>query len=87
MIKYFIRETSLENHPLYFVASCLCTKGGNANAQLWGLEDKKMCNIAHHFSGKLTIPLFVLPAIFLSGIDCSDVFCGQITIKRKENRK
>ena len=26
-----------------------------------------MCDIHHHFRGKLTIPLFVLPAIFLFG--------------------
>jgi hypothetical protein len=53
-----------------FLASCLCVKGGNANAQIWGLEDKKMCNLPHHLSGKLTKPLIVLLAIFLFDIVC-----------------
>ena len=40
-----------------------------------------MCDIPHHFSGKLTIPLLVLPAIFLFGIGC---FVRKRTIMSKK---
>ncbi len=40
-----------------------------------------MCNLPHHFSGKLTIPLIVLPAIFLFGIGCF-VRKGKIVSKK-----
>ena len=66
----FIEKTSLENHPFLFLVSYMRTKGGNWNAQILEVEDKKMCNIPHHFSSKLTIPLLMLPAIFLLGIGC-----------------
>jgi hypothetical protein len=42
------------------------------------VEDKKMCDIHHHFSGKLTIQLFVLPTIVLIVVlGAQDVLAGQ----------
>ena len=46
-----------------------------------GEEDKKMFNLPHHFIGKLTIPLLVLPSIFLFGIFC---FVRKWTIMSKK---
>jgi len=44
----------------------------------WGAEDKQMCNIPHHFSGKLTIPLLIFLAIVLMVVlDAQDVLAGQ----------
>ncbi len=51
------------------------------DTQGWGTEDKKICNIAHHFSGKLTITLLVLLAIFLFVIGC---FVRKRTIMSKK---
>ncbi len=41
MIYYVVRDTSLEHHHLYFLASCLRTKSDNINAQIWGVGGTK----------------------------------------------
>jgi len=55
---------------VYYISAIWAKAVYDPDTQGWGMEDKKMCNIAHHFSGKLTIPLLVLLAIFLFGIGC-----------------